>query len=102
MDVQVLHIDDCPNWLEAGARLESALADIDRTDVVVEYRLVSNSEDAEALSFAGSPTIIVGGVDLFPSAGQTRDLACRVYATPSGLAGLPTQAQIRDALAVAL
>lgn len=49
--------------------------------------------------FAGSPTILLNGEDLFPGGEETSELACRVYATPTGLAGLPTTKQIISAVA---
>lgn len=99
MKAEVLHIDECPNWEEAGRRLQAALAATGHSDVLVGYRLLTSREDAEAVAFGGSPTITIDGKDLFPSDGQTSDLACRVYRTPAGLAGLPTLEQLTDALA---
>ena len=102
MDIQVLHIDDCPNWREAGTRLAAALKALGRYDVEVSYQLIEDTDTASRTGFAGSPTIVVNGADLFPSDGRTSDLACRVYVTPQGLAGLPTQAQVLDSLVAAL
>lgn len=98
MRVEVLHIDECPNWQEAGRRTEMILRALGETDITVTYRLLASPEDARHTAFAGSPTIAVDGEDLFPSEGRTADLACRVYFTPAGLAGLPTEKQIQDAL----
>ncbi len=95
----MLHIADCPNWQEAGARAARALARTGHADVPVTYRLLCTSDDAALTPFAGSPTLVLAGSDLFPSDGGTADLACRVYVTPQGLAGLPTEDQIVDALA---
>lgn len=102
MTLEVLHIDDCPNWQEAGARASDALAALGRPDVVVEYRLVRTPADAALVGFAGSPTLTLDGEDIFPSDGRTADLACRIYLTPRGFAGLPTQDQIIEALAAKL
>ncbi len=95
----MLHIEDCPNWQEAGDRAARALVKIGRPDVPVVYRLLRTPDDAALTAFAGSPTLALDGSDLFPSDGGTADLACRVYITPQGLAGLPTEDQIADALA---
>ena len=95
----MLHIEDCPNWQEAGARAARALARSGRSDVQVTYRLLRTPDDAARTLFAGSPTLVLDGSDLFPSDGRTSDLACRVYVNPQGLAGLPTEDQIVDALA---
>ena len=96
--IHVLHIDACPNWTEAGARARHALDSLGRHDIEVEYVLIRTAQDAAAVPFAGSPTITFDGEDLFPSDGQTSDLACRVYLTENGLAGLPTDRQLEDAI----
>lgn len=94
----MVHIDDCPNWEEAGARTRQALDAVGLTDVPVEYVLVRTGREAMRTGFAGSPTIVVDGEDLFPSDGRTPDLACRVYLTEVGQAGMPTRAQLEQAL----
>jgi hypothetical protein len=98
MTVEILHIDECPSWESAEARTREALEALGRPDVVVTTRLLRTPEEAAETPFAGSPTIIINGVDIFPSDGRTSDLACRVYATPNGLKGTPTTEQITDAL----
>ncbi len=98
VDVVVLHIDDCPNWIEAGRRLTAALGATGHEDDDVTFVLVENPVRAEQMHFAGSPTILVDGLDLFPDGVPTNDFACRVYRTPSGLAGLPTTTQMVEAL----
>ncbi len=35
--IQVLHIEDCPNWQEAGDRVRLVLDSIGRGDVPVEF-----------------------------------------------------------------
>lgn len=98
MKVEILHIDECPSWEEAGRRLRAALDSTGHQDTAVTHTLVGSSAAAAEVLFAGSPTILVDGTDLFPSAGRTSDLACRVYLTPAGLAGRPTQEQLEAAL----
>lgn len=98
MKFELLHIDACPNWTEAADRLTLALAATGHSDAPVTFRLLRTSEDAAGVPFAGSPTITLNGSDLFPTDGRTVDLACRIYHTPTGLAGLPTIEQIIDAI----
>lgn len=98
MKVQVLHIDECPSWEEAGARTRLALDGTGLADVPVEFIVIRTASDAASTAFAGSPTIVVDGEDLFPSDGGTTALACRVYVTEQGLAGVPTRTQIERAL----
>jgi hypothetical protein len=96
--VQVVHIDDCPNSAVAGERMRAALDAVGLTSVPVEFVLVRTPQDAADVEFAGSPTFLIDGVDVFPLGVRTTDLACRVYMTESGLAGLPTTSQLEAAI----
>lgn len=98
MTVDILHIDECPSWEIAADRTREALNTFGRADIPVTTRVLRTPEEAAETPFAGSPTITLNGVDIFPSDGRTGDLACRVYATPNGLKGTPTLDQIADAL----
>jgi hypothetical protein len=61
-------------------------------------RLLESASDIEGTGFAGSPKITVNGVDIFPNGASSSDLACRIYMTPKGYAGLPTIDQLTKAL----
>lgn len=98
MRIELLHIDQCPNTVRALERLESALAVLGRSDIAVRLRQLSTASDIPDTGFAGSPTITVDGSDIFPTGAPADDLACRLYATPDGFAGLPTLNQIVQAL----
>ncbi len=97
MRVEILHIDDCHNWREAGRLTQEALEFAGR-DEKVSYRLLETPEEASATAFAGSPTITIDGDDLFPSEGRTSELACRIYFTSSGIAGLPEFDQLVESI----
>ena len=99
VNIEVLHIDDGPSWVEAGDRLREALEATGFDDAEISYRVLGTAEDAARVAFAGSPTILLDGEDLFPGGGGTSAVACRVYPTPAGLAGMPTTGQIINALA---
>lgn len=45
--------------------------------------------------FIGSPSIQVDNKDIFPTKHNNYDLGCRVYQTPQGIKGLPTEEMIR-------
>ena len=98
MRVEILHIDECPNWVEAGARVEAAMVELGHGDDEVTYRLLMSSADAAEVPFAGSPTILLDGVDAFPTDGRTSELACRVYRTDTAFAGVPTVSQLVEAM----
>jgi len=98
VQIEVLHINDCPSWREAGRRVRDALAFTGRDRDAIHFRLLESVEEAALVPFSGSPTILIDGADLFPGGERTSQLACRVYATPNGLSGTPTMEQIIDAL----
>jgi hypothetical protein len=97
--IELLHIANCPNSGETLLRLQQAVENTMPSNTVIKYTLIDSAETAAKVLFAGSPTILVDGVDLFPTDGRTNDLACRIYFTPNGMAGSPTQQQIEAALA---
>ncbi|WP_157006192.1 hypothetical protein [Agromyces laixinhei] len=97
MKVQVLYIDACPNSAEVGERARVALDTVGLPNVPVEYLLIRTEDEARAVPFAGSPTVLFAGEDLFPGE-RTHDLACRVFVTKRGLAGLPTEDQLEVAI----
>ena len=96
MDVTLLYFDDCPNWNQAAAHLDLLAAEA--RGLVVSLQRVETIEDAERLSFRGSPSILVDGIDPFAPDDAPVGLACRVYSTPNGPAGSPTLEQLRTAI----
>ena len=104
VDITLLYFDGCPHVESAEDNLRAALDDMDSGDavgVLVRKQLVETVEEAERVGFLGSPTIVIDGHDPFATNGATPGLSCRVYATEAGLDGIPTVAQLRDALTAA-
>lgn len=94
MKVELLRIDECPNWGVTLERLRQALDSVGRSADNIEVVVLRTSAEASEHPFAGSPTILLDGIDPFPSGGAITDLACRVYQTDEGLAGSPTVEQL--------
>lgn len=95
MKLELLYFDDCPNWQVAAERLDDVAS---RRGLDVEHRLVATVQEAQAVGFRGSPTILANGEDLFASGGEPFGLACCLYQTPDGLAGSPTTEQLEAAI----
>jgi hypothetical protein len=93
--VELLYFDGCPNWKKADARLRSLAA---ARDFELERRRVMSPEEAERAGFRGSPTILVDGRDPFARVDEASGFACRIYDTPDGPAGSPTEEQLRAVL----
>lgn len=100
MLLEVLHIEACPSWQEAGARARRALDAVGLPAVEVHYRLISTPQEAADSLFAGSPTILIDGEDAFLTRDHMTALACRLYPTDAGLADLPTIGQLVQAIQV--
>lgn len=92
MQIQVLYFQGCPNHKPAVDLIRSVTP-----NAAVEEVEVTSPADAERLRFLGSPTILVDGIDIEPSARNRTDFgfSCRTY---DGR-GLPSREMIATAVA---
>ena len=97
MDIELLVVPECPNERTAYDLVSATLAEL-RISAPVTRTVIADEEDARARGFTGSPTVLVDGEDPFALAGAPVAVACRVYRTPEGLAGVPPREQLREAL----
>jgi hypothetical protein len=95
--VTLWYFEDCPNWRLAEHRVRQALDGLARADTALSLRPVETGAEPAAVGFAGSPSFTADGVDLFGAAAPAGALACRVYRTAAGLAGVP---DVTDLVAV--
>lgn len=95
--IELLYFKDCPSWKNA---LEVLQASLDQLGISAQISLilVETQEAAEKHEFTGSPMIRVNGVDLFPTGQTNYALGCRVYQTPEGYQGWPTQQMLTEKL----
>lgn len=99
MDVTLLLVADCPNRDVAQRHLAEALDLVGLGGTPVRQVLVTSDEQARALEFRGSPTVLIDGVDPFATQEPTGfGLSCRVYQVASGRAGAPSVDQLVEAL----
>lgn len=99
MRVELLYWDGCPSHPEALELLREVLAERG-IDEQIELREVFTHEEAVALSFPGSPTIRLDGVDVDPAGAQgPPSLTCRVYRLADGRPSpVPSRRQLEEAL----
>jgi hypothetical protein len=95
MNLEVLHVPDCPNLPPLLERLAQV------TDLPVTTRLIDTDEDAARFGMAGSPTLLIDGVDPFaPAGGCECGVSCRLYRDQDGrIVAAPSVEQLRAALA---
>ncbi len=92
----MLHFEGCPNLRPTAEILHEVL---EQETPGYEIEMVDvEQQGAHKTSFSGSPTILVDGKDLFPTGSPGEDFTCRIYKTPEGLKGHPTQQMLREAL----
>jgi hypothetical protein len=97
MRLEVLHVPDCPN-LEP---MLSRLAEV--TELPVATRVVASDAEAVRFGMAGSPTLLIDGVDPFVEAGGCEcGVSCRLYRDHDGrIVAAPSVEQLREAIAAA-
>jgi hypothetical protein len=98
MNIEVLHIDECPNWESVGKVLNALIAELELGNLAPNFTLIRTPQDAAKHRFAGSPTILIDGIDLVPNAEQTAELACRVYHDGNRMVGAPTKTMLKAGL----
>ena len=101
MQVTLQYFEGCPNWQATHDLVRQALRTVGQPESALTLQDVPSAEDAEAVGFRGSPTVLVDGVDPFADASAPVGLSCRVFRTPRGLAGAPTLEQLVGALRAA-
>jgi hypothetical protein len=97
MDVELLVVPGCPNEAVSYDLTRAALADLGVV-ASVSATVIDSDEHARARGFTGSPMFLINGRDPFAEPGAAIAVACRVYRTPAGLAGVPAPEQLREAL----
>lgn len=97
--VELLYFDGCPNYDAFLPHLRQLLAHHYPTAPISVIR-IDGEDDAQQHRFLGSPTLRVNGRDVDPSSASrdTYGMQCRIYATPAGMAGVPADQWIVDAL----
>jgi hypothetical protein len=95
----LLYWEGCPSHPEALELLREVIA-ARGLELTVELREVTSDEEAEALGFPGSPTILVDGRDVEEAgAGERPALTCRIYHLPDGrVSPIPSRQSLEDAL----
>jgi hypothetical protein len=101
VDIELLVVPDCPNESVAFSRLNLAVERLGLQAQPVRTTVVGDYEQAVKRGFVGSPTILIDGEDPFAVPGQAPAMACRMYATPTGLTGVPPLEDLVVALASA-
>ena len=104
--IELLWWEGCPSTERALADLRAAMTDAG-VEGDVDLREIRSDAEAIAEGFAGSPTIVLDGVELTALLGRAEDdaeaagLNCRVYRRRDGrISPTPDPLDLREALAM--
>ncbi len=101
MEIEVLYFDGCATWRAAVSDLQDVLSELGLKEEVRLVR-VESREEAERLSFLGSPTVRVNGKDVESSiASEGFGMECRLYWVDGKPTGSPPKQWIKDAISAA-
>jgi len=98
--IEFLFWRDCPSFPGALERLRKVMAEVGDESPIEQIEVLTD-EDAERLSFPGSPTIRIDGHDVDQSGAEQMGtaLTCRIYHLEDGrVSPLPSEEMIRRAL----
>ena len=84
MLIELLYVPGCPNHEAALGKLKEGMRS-ESVDVPVREIAVTDETMARSLSFPGSPTIRIDGMDIEPSGESAVGLACRLYSNGTGV-----------------
>jgi len=102
LEVELLLVVDCPHEAAAIDAIRHALDDVGLLGAPFRTRTVTSQQQVDELGFTGSPTILINGIDPFAQPRLPPSLACRLYPTPDGPAGIPSLPELRHALQLAI
>lgn len=100
VNIEFLWYADCPSHPDALRLLRDVLDEVG-VDANIERIEVGTDQQARELSFPGSPTIRINGVDVDPEGAATLPpaLTCRVYQHDDGrISPLPMREHIKHRL----
>ena len=93
LKLEVLHVPDCPNLAPMLQRLAEA------SDLPVTTRLIETDADAAEFGMAGSPTLLIDGVDPFAAGDDCGcGVSCRLYRDGGRIVPAPSVEQLRAAI----
>lgn len=93
-DIELLYSPGCPHLGLARERLARAMERIGLGETPIRFREVPDASG----SWAGSPTYLVAGVDLFPTGSAPGGPACRIYGASERTEGAPSIEALTEAL----
>ena len=99
-EVELQWWEGCPSTERARDELREVLDGLGLDGVEIRMSEVADDDEARAMHFPGSPTILIDGRDVVtPNPEEPIGLTCRVYRRRDGkVSPTPDPADVRDAI----
>jgi hypothetical protein len=99
-DIELQWWEGCPSTERARVELREVLDGLGLQGVEIRMSEVTGDDEAHAMRFPGSPTILIDGRDVVtPNPEEPIGLTCRVYRRRDGqVSPTPDPADVRDAI----
>ncbi len=99
MTIEILYFEGCPNYEPTLNRVKQILKDLGMKQKVLEV-IITTPKMAESFRFLGSPTVLVNGLDVEPSARNSNQIGFGNRTYPSGdrRVGIPSEEMVRAAI----
>jgi len=97
--IEFQYFEGCPNAAKTLENLRSALKTVHIEESAIVLREVPSPEQAEALHFQGSPTILIDGIDIYTGKKpDSYNYTCRIYTFSGKKTGVIPQGFIEEKL----
>jgi|UniRef100_A0A7C3IJL1 hypothetical protein len=97
--IEFQYFEGCPNAAKTLENLRSALKAVQIEESAIVLREVPSPEQAEALHFQGSPTILIDGIDIYTGhKPDSYNYTCRIYTFSGKKTGVIPQGFIEEKL----
>jgi hypothetical protein len=97
MTLELLYLPGCPNHGIAASLIRSVLQ-AEGLSVELDEIAVIDYEQAQAVGFSGSPTLLVNGRDVEAGFSSQSGFACRTYVVDGKPLGVPPRSWIERAI----
>ena len=101
MDIEILHIEGCPNWRDTADQVTAIIAELGATQPPVRVTMHSSPDAAALVPFARSAHHPCRRSRCSPLR-RTSDLAYRVHLIGGRFAGFPSTGDLRAVISSAL
>lgn len=99
MEIELLHVQDCPTWKKALENIEQVQEE-KGIDTKLKVKKIQSKEEAEKYRFFGSPQVNIDGddIEVQKKDGEFNPEGCRLYTYEGETYMVPPKGLVEDAI----